>query len=237
MTAAVFDSELPVAKTPYEASLKTDVLIGLGVGVVLTTLSYVVGLAFGWITEINWLEVAAVFTSYSATFLSVRQRRLNYAFGIVSTILYVILFLQFGLLASMILNIYLIPTLIYGIIRWRKDADTRPVEHVKLKMIPVYLAVSALVWWGAVLLVQAFGGQLATFDAVIFAATILAQFLLDNKKLETWIVWFVVNVFAIYVYFTSGLPLVGFQYIFFLLNTGYGYYSWRKSMKVRSHEG
>ena len=68
---------------------------------------------------------------------------------------------------------------------------------------------------------------------MVLAGTLLAQFLLDNKKLENWIVWAVVNVFAIYTYATSGLPLVAFQYVFFLANTAYGYVSWRRSWRVR----
>ena len=76
-------------------------------------------------------------------------------------------------------------------------------------------------------------GALAWTDSVVLAGTLLAQFLLDNKKLENWIVWAVVNVFAIYTYATSGLPLVAFQYVFFLANTAYGYVSWRRSWRVR----
>jgi hypothetical protein len=40
------------------------------------------------------------------------------------------------------------------------------------------------------------------------------------------------NCFAIYTYFHVGLALVAFQYIFFLLNTLYGFVMWRKSKAV-----
>ena len=70
---------------------------------------------------------------------------------------------------------------------------------------------------------------MAWTDAMILAGTILAQFLLDNKKLENWAVWAVVNVFAIYTYATAGLALAAFQYVFFLANTVYGYIIWRRS--------
>ena len=71
---------------------------------------------------------------------------------------------------------------------------------------------------------------MAWADSTILAGTILAQFLLDNKKLQTWIVWAIVNVFAIYTYFTAGLSLVAFQYVFFLANTMYGYAMWKRGM-------
>ncbi|QQS22111.1 nicotinamide mononucleotide transporter [Candidatus Saccharibacteria bacterium] len=213
-------------------SAKRDLAESLLVGVVLTTLSYCVAIAAQWITNLNWLEVFAVFTSYASTYLCVKERRANYPIGAVSTAAYAVLFLQSGLLSSAILNAYLTPTLIYGWIRWRKDIDTRRVSHVQLRWIPVYLLVSLLGYTGAALISQRLGGAMAWTDAMVLAATILAQFLLDNKKLENWIVWAVVNVFAIYTYATTGLPLVALQYVLFLANTVYGYVVWHRSKQM-----
>lgn len=215
---------------PREGQLR-NVLQSIAIGLVLTGLSYLVGIWAGWVQQLNWLEVFAVFTSYMATYLCVVERRINYPIGVISSAAYAYLFVQSGLFSSALLNAYLVPTLIYGWIRWRRDSDTRPVAHVSLKMIPVYLAVAGIGYTGAALISQNFGGAMAWTDSIILAATILAQFLLDNKKLETWIVWAVVNVFAIYTYATTGLPLVAFQYVFFLGNTVYGFYMWKRSMK------
>jgi len=202
------------------------------IGVVLTAISYLVGMWLGWTHSINPLEVFAVFTSYVSTYLCVVERRFNYVAGAISSAAYAWLFIDSSLLASAVLNAYLVPTLAYGWFRWRQDAVTRPVEHVKLKMIPVYLAITGAIWYGATQLITALGGHLAMTDTLILVCTILAQFLLDNKKLENWYVWAAVNVFAIYTYFTTGLNLVGFQYIFFLANVAYGWFMWNKSRKA-----
>lgn len=213
-----------------------DISESVGVGVALTALSYVAGILFGWVNAnaLNWLEVFAVLTSYSCTYLCVKERRINYPIGAISSAAYAVLFLQSGLFASAILNAYLVPTLVYGWIRWRKDTQTRPVTHVKLKMIPAYLLVALVGYGGAALISQQLGGAMAWTDSIILAGTILAQFLLDNKKLENWAIWALVNVFAIYTYMTSGLPLVAFQYVFFLANTVYGYIIWKRSMSRES---
>ena len=220
--------------SPYRTTFRRDLAESIGIGLVLTALSYLVGISFGWLaaTSLNWLEVFAVFTSYSSTYLCVKERRINYPIGVISSAAYAVLFVQNGLLASAILNAYLVPTLLYGWIRWRKDDNTRPVTHVRLARLPIYLGVALAGYAGAALLSQRLGGAMAWTDSVILAATILAQFLLDNKKLENWIVWALVNVFAIYTYATSGLPLVAFQYVFFLMNTVYGYITWRRSMRA-----
>lgn len=210
---------------------RQSIVLGLG----LTLISYLVGLMFGWVTlqTLSWLEVFAVFTSYSCTYLCVKERRINYPVGAVSTAAYAVLFMQSGLLASAVLNFYLTPTLLYGWIRWRKDSNKRPVTRVELRWVPAYLGVTILAYVGAAYLSSRFGGAMAWTDSLILTGTILAQFLLDNKKLENWAVWAVVNVFAIYTYATTGLALVAFQYVFFLGNTVYGYLVWKRS---KDHE-
>ena len=226
--------KLPI--TFHRTTPRRDFIESLGIGATLTGLAYAIGILFGWITpeSLNWLEVFAVFTSYSCTYLCVKERRINYPIGVVSTAAYALLFFQNGLVASAILNIYLVPTLVYGWFRWRKDSNTRPVEHVTPHMVVVYVLVALIGYLGAVFIGKLLSGMLTWTDSVILAGTILAQFLLDNKKLETWFVWALVNIFAIYTYASSGLSLVAFQYVFFLLNTFYGYITWKRSMLSES---
>jgi nicotinamide mononucleotide transporter len=100
-----------------------------------------------------------------------------------------------------------------------------------LKWVPVYAGVTLAAYFGAVQLVHLFGGSLALYDSIILVGSVLAQFLLDNKKIENWAVWMVVNGFAIYTYATAGLALAAFQYVFFFLNTFYGLYVWNRSKR------
>lgn len=209
-----------------------DFLVSVAVAIVCTALSYVVGLHFGWVAELNWLEIFAVFTSYSCTYLCVVQRRLNYPIGVANVAAYSYLFFLGGLYSSAALNVYLIPTLIWGWFRWGKDENTRPVTLVSWKWWPVYLGVTTLTWYGLVTLSTFMGATLPMADSAILALSILAQFLLDQKKLETWGFWAIVNVLAIPTYLTAGLPLVAFQYGLFLLNTVYGFIMWWKTFKV-----
>ncbi len=218
--------EAPKALHPV---LNRDVLDSLWIAAALTAVSYIAGLSFGWTHGINWIEAFAVFTSYSCTYLCVKQRRLNYPIGALSTAAYCLLFWQQGLYGSMALNAYLTPALLYGWIRWRADVDARPVTRVQARWVPAYLLVAGAAFFGAFQINQAFGGSFAVTDSIIFVGSILAQVLLDNKKLETWIVWSGVNIIAIWQYFASGLAIAGLQYVFFLGNAVWGFYLWQKS--------
>jgi len=217
------------------SAVSTKLTASLVVAVALTGLSYLVGLGLGWITEVNYLELFAVFTSFSCTYLCVLESRWNYPVGIVSTAALALLFYQSSLLGSMAQNLYLIPTLMYGWYIWGNDQNTKPVEHVKLKTLPIYALVSAAIYAAILYTITKLGGEMAALDSVILVGSILAQFLLDRKKIETWIVWAVVNVIAIYTYYNAGLYFVTFQFIFFLANTIYGWYMWNRSMKGQSN--
>lgn len=206
----------------------------LGVAIVCTIVPVLIIIFMGISSLdelLNPLEFAAVFTSYACTYMVVKQSRWNYIIAIITTALYSLLFWQNNLLASMALNIYLIPTVIYGYFIWGKDNETKPVNKFDIQTLPVYFLAVFTAYIGAIYVVKYFGGSLAPIDSVILIGSIFAQFLLDRKILTTWMVWAFVNVISIYVYFRSGLYLVGIQYIFFLFNTAYGHYSWNQSMK------
>jgi nicotinamide mononucleotide transporter len=134
----------------------------------------------------------------------------------------------------MAINAFLSVYLVYGWFRWRSDADTRRVTKMSTPSWIVTLIVAGTGYLAVVFLATWLGGTLAWTDSLILVGTIMAQFMMDNKKIENWAVWALVNVFAIYTYFHAGLALAGFQYIFFLANTAYGYVMWRKSREGQS---
>lgn len=196
------------------------------------TVALVLATAFIMHSSINWVETASVFFSFACTWLCTRQVRFNYVLAVISTSLLVITFWQAGLFGSMALNIYLIPTVIYGWFIWGRDENPKPVEHVKPKNLIFYLLATAITWAGAYWIITALSGQMAPLDGWLLVGTVLAQFLLDRKKIETWIVWVLVNVVSVYVYFNAGLYLLAAQFVLFLINAIVAWFQWRKSMGV-----
>ena len=200
-------------------------------GVLFTFGSYGIAVGLGWTTiaNISIIEVIAVFTSYVCTYLCVVQSRWNYPIGAVSIALYAWMFFTSGLFASMALQFYLFPVMVYGWYRWNSDANTRPVTSVfkdSWWWIAIYAFVILASYGGVYNINMYFHGNMAIFDTWIFVASIFAQFLMDNKKIENWFIWFGVNVLSLYVYWNAGLYLIFIQYLLFLFNTAYGYYRW-----------
>lgn len=202
--------------------------------VLLTVLSYGVGLWMGWIIALNWLEVFAVFTSYSCTWLCTRQSRWNYPIGVITTAAYSLLFYQWGMLALAIFNLYLVFSLIYGWFRWGSDDNTRPVTRIPLKWYTGYGAIGLVILGLFLLANMLFNpaglAALNPIDVGLAVASGIAQLMLDNKKLENWTLWALIDIVSIPFFLHSGLTLVAFQYIFFLGNTIIGHIQWKKTM-------
>lgn len=200
----------------------------VAVAIVLTAVSYLVGVYFDWMDDVPWLEVASVFTSYSCTYLCVKESRLNFPIGILSVVLLSIVFYNAQLYSSMILSLYLVPMLLVGWWQWHPNGQLTVTRVTKRNMFSIVAWSSltyAIVKWAT----DYAGGILTQFDSAILVLSIVAQCLLIRKYIETWMVWAVVNVLAIYTYFQAETYMVALQYVFFLGNTVYGFMTWRRS--------
>lgn len=211
---------------------------GVVIGAVLTGLSYLVANWAGWapLNALNWVEAFAVFTSYVCTYLCVFQTRWNYPIGVISTFAFSILFWQFGLFSLAIFNMYLVLSLAYGWFRWGNDEDTRPVDLVNGWAYLGYIFLAFIIYGLLWSINTIMGNEMGLTDVLLAVASGVAQFLLDNKKLENWILWIVIDIVSIWLFFNTGLFITMFQYFFFLLNAIWAFFVWKKTMIPDSDE-
>lgn len=211
-----------------------NTVLGAGIAIVLTALSYIVANALGWasLSEINWLEAFAVATSYLCTWLCVHQTRWNYPIGIVTTLAYSIFFWQLGLTALSIFNAYLVVSLAYGYWRWGDDEKTKPVTWTQPIWYLGYVGLAFAIYALLYVIHTILGQEITALDAVVAVLSGVAQFLLDNKKIENWVLWAFINIGSIVLLYQNGAFISMFQYVFFLANTVYGFISWYKTMEV-----
>jgi len=216
-----------------------DYIVALAIAAIATVATYLVALAFEWTTfdTLNWGEVIAAAINYGATYLTIRQRRASYMLGVGASGIYALVYGSAGLFASVILSLYLTITLFYGFFRWGKDTDPRPVHNLQWRWLPVYLVATAALYYGAALAIQALGGSFAFWDAAILVLTLLAQLLLDQKVLQTWIVWTAVNVVGVILYFQADLHFAAMQQLIFGIANLWGFLAWRKSMQPAALTG
>jgi nicotinamide mononucleotide transporter len=63
-------------------------------------------------------------------------------------------------------------------------------------------------------------------DALTTIMSLSAMWLLARKRAESWIYWIVIDVVAIWLYFTKGILFVGWLYVVLLGIAVYGFQKW-----------
>jgi len=218
--------------------------IALVVATVVTTSTYGIGHAWGWtdLRNPNWYEILAIWTSYASVFLCNFQSRWNYPIGIAGVGFYSLFYWTAvnpvtgqpePASALAVFNLYLVGSLLFGYFRWGPDGNSRPVTYVEGRWLHAelpYLAATAVVL-GALYVAVQYGAMISNIEITLVAGSALAQFLMDNKKIQSWIVWILVDIVSIYFYYTMGWYLVAFQYVFFLANAFWGLHVWYQAYK------
>lgn len=220
--------------------MKRSILESFAIASVLTPLSYIVGLHFEWISQVNWLEVFAVWTCYVSVWMCNVQTRWNYPVGAVTTAAFSILYYEQGAIALALFNLYMVFALTYGWFRWGSDKDTRPVTRIAPFWYSGYAALWALLLIVFTTVIHAVApisyATLSYIDLFLAVSSGVAQFAMDNKKIESWIMWAIVDIVSIPYFIHIGIPLVAFQYVFFLANTVIGFVQWKRSVNLKVGE-
>lgn len=183
------------------------------------------------------LEIIANAVMVAAVYLAARNHWSTWALGLLGCAIFSIVFYQAQLYANVTLQGFFIITNAIGWYLWRKPANERPelpISSVKLKTIGLVLfplAILTAVAYGT-FLSKTTGAQLPIIDSLVLTFSIVAQFLLMGRKLETWWFWIVVNIISIPLLASQGLYLTSFVYGLFLFNAVYGYLNWRKEMRA-----
>lgn len=198
------------------------------IGAFITALSYGVALLCGVDITPNWLEAAAVSISYTCTILFMLQKRIAYFYGVLSTALLCAFFLTQGLAALAIFNGVLTLSLIYGYYRWGDDKNSIPVTRINAKGWAGYISFFIII----VVAFLAIVGYASPMDVFLASVSATAQLMLDNKKIENWCLWILVNVLSIVFFWQQGFILMAIQFTLFLANAIIALIRWNKDIKV-----
>ncbi len=64
------------------------------------------------------------------------------------------------------------------------------------------------------------------------AFTFIGIYMSAKKKLESYLLWFVLNIISLYLAYVGGLKLFAIKYGIFMFLSLYGYKKWKDSMRV-----
>lgn len=180
-----------------------------------------------------FLEIGATVLGLIQGVLVMLNKRSNWIFYIFQ-MLFLIMFSIINHLYGDVVNnsIYLVMGVI-GFILWNKNSDSNKITSasIKEKIIYVLLIVFGTLIVGYIL--NNTDDPLPILDAFTTTSSLIATYYMMKKKIDTWIIWFINDIFYAIEYFIlpdQALYLFLLNVIWTVMAVG-SYINWKKLMK------
>jgi nicotinamide mononucleotide transporter len=188
-----------------------------------------------WLID-NYIELLGALLSILYLFLSIRQNILLWPIGILSAVLYMIVFFQTKFYADMGLNAYYFIISIYGWITWGNARSGKgtdlPVMRVGAARGGVLLLIVLILFLGiGTLLDNHTDSPIPYWDAFTTAGSIVATWMLTKKIIEHWILWVIIDIVSLGLYLHRGLFPTAVLFAIYTTMALLGYIQWRRSMQ------
>lgn len=180
------------------------------------------------------LEPAAVVVTLAAVYLTARERIWCWPVALVSVTLYALVFYRARLYADMGLQGVYFAMSAYGWWAWLHGGEERgrlEVTTASWRTRSGLLVLAAVT--GAVLgttLARLTDASLPYLDSTLTSYSLVGQWLMARKVIDTWVVWIAVDVVYVGMFVFKKLYLTSALYAVFLGLAAMGFIQWRRSM-------
>lgn len=182
----------------------------------------------------NPVESAGALLTVICVWLNTRQSIWGWITGIAAIGCYIWVFYEVYLLGDFLLNIYFLILSIYGLYNWRYGKgkhEKLPVTQLTRRQLVIYVIVGlAAAFIFGEILARYTSASLPYWDATATSFSVLAQWLLAEKKLENWLFWIFVNILYIGIYFAKDLLASAAVYAVLLVLAVKGYRKWKAEL-------
>ena len=184
------------------------------------------------IHQTSGLEFIAVITGIASVVFSRKENILVYPVGMISTGIFIYLYLTHGLYADASVNFYYTLMSVLGWFMWSKKSDGKKMLSItassKTEWI-IALLFFFVCWLVLYLLLSHFtDSTVPVADSFTSGAAFTGMWLMNKKKLENWTWWIITDLASVPLNFYKHLVFTSFQYLVFLVLAIMGYISWSK---------
>jgi nicotinamide mononucleotide transporter len=186
----------------------------------------------------NYIELLGAILGFIYIFLSIRQNIWTWPVGLLTSSLYVWVFLNSQLYADMGLQMYYVVISIYGWYEWLKGNTSGSSKELMISRLQVntgiILAVIAvlvliLIWF---VLKNYTDSPVPFADSLATSLSIIATWMLARKILEHWVIWIFVDAFSIGLFLYKELYPTVILFVIYTIMAIAGYFEWKKVMKA-----
>jgi nicotinamide mononucleotide transporter len=200
------------------------------------------------VSFVLFLEIISSILSFFCILFAVKEKIWTFPIGMISTAMYFFVFFMQRVYSSMTLQIMFFAFNIYGLYKWthpgKKDVakadNTLAVTVLKSqgRILVIAVIVILTVMLGYVMSnlhnwLPSFFPEEAKYvylDTAILSASLVAQYLMAIKKLESWALWFLVDVVSAPFYFIIVGWATGILYFVFIFTAVMGWIEWKKNV-------
>lgn len=171
-----------------------------------------------------------------AVWLLIKENIWTWPVGIAYIMASLYIFYTTRLYADFVLHIFFLIMSLYGWYYWLKGGDRTepdlPVTRESYKLLAALLGLCAIAillsgnWFAANT-----DADLPYWDNTTSYLSLLAMWLQSRKKIESWILWFIIDVLAVGIYFVKGIPLYSLLYLIYLAMAVMGFSAWRNHLQ------
>lgn len=189
---------------------------------------------FDWALA-NKAEVSGTIFGLIYVWLSIRQSIHTWTAGIITSLLYCLVFFNAKFYAGVGLQIYYVLISIYGLWSWQHGGGSASGdERLKvsctsttlwIRLFLVNLLLTFIIYY---LLVIYTDSPIAFGDASTTSLSFIATWMLARKKIEHWILWVFIDLVSAGLYLYRGLYPTVILFLVYAVMAGIGYYEWRK---------
>ena len=190
----------------------------------------------------NKIELLGAILGILYIFFSIRQNILTWPTGLLTSVLYVIVFFQARLYADMGLQVYYVFISFYGWYFWLRGKKPNQKKQIPVQIttnqLRLLLLISTVILYVVILnvLLNFTDSDVPYMDSLTTSLSIVATWMLAKKYIGHWLIWIFVDAFSAGLYVYKGLwPTV----ILFLIYTAMailGYKEWKKDLTADNIE-
>jgi nicotinamide mononucleotide transporter len=185
--------------------------------------------------QTTWLEFIAVILGIASVIFSRKENILVYPFGMISTGMFVPLYIIHGLYADASVNLYYTVMSIIGWIMWSRKSDGKTMLQItaSTKKDWINTFIFFIICWTVLYIVLSrfTDSTVPIADSFTSGAAFTGMWLMNKKKLENWTWWIITNLASIPLNFYKHLVFASFQYVVFLILAVMGYITWRNKLQ------
>lgn len=197
----------------------------------------------------SYLEFFGTVAGAVAVAMSARGNIWSWPIGLINVTLLFFLFYQVQLYPDMLLQVFFFFTNLIGWWRWAHPrAYEKDKKHeLRVTFMPrAWMMLFLVIGLVGTALMGAFAEKLHVLlpnvfslpsafpyaDSFVTVMSIVATYLMVQKKAECWLIWIVVDVVATYLYFVKDIKFLGLEYLAFCFIAAYGFYGWQREARV-----